>query len=82
MSTRRPLLSVLIEAVVRPERVVLAWEADRLEAEHGDQAICVVRQRILAARKSERRRLYRLHDEIARRYTDPVELDALLLGNP
>ncbi|HYE43459.1 MAG TPA: hypothetical protein VEA15_08705 [Caulobacteraceae bacterium] len=81
MTTRRPLPTRILEALIRPERVVLAWEADRMEAEHGAGALQVVRERILAANKGERRRLYRLHDEIARRCTDPVALDALLLGS-
>lgn len=81
MTTRRPLLTLILEGLIRPERVILAWEADRLEALHGAGALAVVRERILCARKAERRRLYRLHDEIARRYTDPGTLDALLMGS-
>ena len=78
MTDERSLLIRLIEAVLRPEGVVIAHEADRLEATHGDRAIEWVRQRILTARKAERRRLYRLHDEIARRHAEPLSLDAAL----
>lgn len=80
MTIRRPLLTLLLEAVLRPEQVVLAWEADKLEAAHGRDALGHVRDQILKANKHERRRLYRLHDEIARRYADPMTLEAVLAG--
>jgi hypothetical protein len=43
-------------------------EADRLELEHGREgAIASVRERIARADRAHRRRLYELHDELARR---------------
>ena len=43
-------------------------EADRLEFAHGrEDAIAQVRARIAAADRAHRRRLYELHDELARR---------------
>lgn len=46
----------------------VAQEAERLIARHGcDEAVQVVRKRIAAAGREERRRLYRLNDEIVRR---------------
>ena len=46
----------------------ISFEADELELEFGrDTAIEVVGERILNAERGERRRLYRLHDELTRR---------------
>ena len=47
-----------------------AWaEADILETQHGrDGAIRHVRDQIAHADREHRRRLYQLHDELARRY--------------
>jgi hypothetical protein len=43
-------------------------EADRLELEHGRlEAIVAIRARIARADRSHRKRLYELHDELARR---------------
>jgi hypothetical protein len=46
----------------------ISFEADELEMEFGRQgAIDAVGERILKADRHERRRLYRLHDELTRR---------------
>lgn len=47
-----------------------AWaQADLLENEYGREgAIQLVRERITQADRPHRRRLYQLHDELARRY--------------
>lgn len=46
----------------------ISFEADELETEFGRQgATEVVCERILKADRHERRRLYRLHDELTRR---------------
>lgn len=42
-------------------------EADRLEAAHGENAVEVVRKRVTVAPRKLRKRLYRVHDELARR---------------
>lgn len=43
-------------------------EADRLEREHGQaEAVQIIREQIARANRIARRRLYRLHDELARR---------------
>lgn len=48
----------------------ISFEADELELQFGrSQAVDVVGERILQADRSERRRLYRLHDELTRRFT-------------
>jgi hypothetical protein len=52
------------------EEMKLADEADALEARHGEDAIHLVRNRIVAADRTARRDLYRLHDELARRRRD------------
>lgn len=45
----------------------LRAEARELKAQHGDQTVSFLRQLIAEAdRYEDRRRLYRLHDEIAR----------------
>jgi hypothetical protein len=47
----------------------LRSEADELERSHGwSEAVELIRRRIAEADRDERRRLYRLHDEIARRH--------------
>jgi hypothetical protein len=48
-------------------KLALADEADRIEHRYGAEAIDWVRQRIARAPKPARARLYRLHDELARR---------------
>lgn len=48
-------------------RWALAHEADHLEDLHGPRAIDWVLQQIARAPKGSRARLYRLHDELARR---------------
>jgi hypothetical protein len=47
--------------------VALTEEADKLEAQYGDAAIAVIRDKVQAADRKARRKLYRLHDELARR---------------
>lgn len=49
----------------------VAVEADALEARHGAEALHLVRNRIVAADRTARRDLYRLHDELARRRRAP-----------
>jgi hypothetical protein len=52
-----------------PDDGALRHEADELERHHGrTEAVNVVRRWIAEAPRDERRRLYRLHDEIARRH--------------
>lgn len=47
----------------------LRREADDLERSHGwSEAVKMIRSRIAEADREERRRLYRLHDEIVRRH--------------
>jgi hypothetical protein len=60
---RRPKAAPLSH---RPDKI---WaEADRLEEKYGRaEAILRVRDRIARADRSHRRRLYELHDELARR---------------
>jgi hypothetical protein len=51
------------------DRRAIAAEAQALEREHGyPGAVQVLRERIVQADRPGRRRLYRLHDEIARRH--------------
>lgn len=47
--------------------IKLADEADALEAQHGEEAVDLVRHRIVSADRKARKALYRLHDELARR---------------
>jgi hypothetical protein len=66
---RTSLLSLLTGfAVPRNGAVVsLIEEADKLEALYGDNAVAHVREKVQAADRKNRKRLYRLHDELARR---------------
>lgn len=48
----------------------LVREADRLEAELGEDAVDCIRRQLLSASRASRRKLYRLHDELARRRRD------------
>ncbi len=48
-------------------RWAVSVQADHLEDLYGARAIDWVRDRIARARKGSRARLYRLHDELARR---------------
>jgi hypothetical protein len=64
--TRR-LLDAVLEAVRLSADLKLAHEADGLEARHGTHAIDEVRDAVLKRDRRARRRLYRLHDELARR---------------
>ena len=48
----------------------LLHEADALEARHGEEAVDLVRRRIVSADRKARKALYRLHDELARRRRD------------
>ena len=52
-----------------PQILEPVWaEADRLEEKHGRaEAIADIRARIARADRAHRRRLYELHDELARR---------------
>ncbi|HEY9219169.1 MAG TPA: hypothetical protein VIO94_14060 [Phenylobacterium sp.] len=59
----------------------ISFEADELELEFGRaEAIEVVGLRILEADRSERRRLYKLHDELTRRAA--MEEEAAQSGPP
>ena len=58
----------------------LAHQADELVAQHGDEALELIRSRIAKADRAARRQLYRLHDELARRrrvYADVVAVEAV-----
>jgi hypothetical protein len=59
------------------ESYKLADEADALEATHGEEAVDLVRDRIVSANRKARKELYRLHDELARRRRDHPDGDAL-----
>jgi hypothetical protein len=68
------LLSALITALngqKAREELKLAVEADALVARHGEDAIHLVRNRIVSADRTARKELYRLHDELARRRREP-----------
>jgi hypothetical protein len=47
--------------------VSLTEEADKLEAQYGDAAIAIIREKVQGADRKARKKLYRLHDELARR---------------
>jgi hypothetical protein len=47
--------------------VSLSQEADLLESVYGEDAVAFVREQVQAADRKARKRLYRLHDELARR---------------
>lgn len=50
-----------------PDALNLSLEADRLEAAYGKEAVAYVREKVQSADRRSRKRLYRLHDELARR---------------
>lgn len=50
-------------------RWMLSNEADHVEELYGKDAIAWVRMRIADAPRGQRQKLYRLHDELARRRT-------------
>jgi hypothetical protein len=58
----------------------LSLEADRLESLYGERAVAHVREQVQSAGRKARKRLYRLHDELARRRRDdvPDELAGLM----
>ena len=59
----------MLPTFFRPDRRAIAAEASALEREHGySGAVAVLRARIVQADRPGRRRLYKLHDEIARRH--------------
>jgi hypothetical protein len=64
--TRR-MLDALVQAIQTSAALKLAGQADVLEARHGAHAIDEVRDAVLKTDRRARRRLYRLHDELARR---------------
>ncbi|MDB5474849.1 MAG: hypothetical protein JWP49_360 [Phenylobacterium sp.] len=58
---------------LKPADFVLAEEADELEARLGPaEAVRHVREQIASANRGARQHLYRLHDEIVRRYPAAV----------
>jgi hypothetical protein len=67
---RRPAVFSFL-AGLRASRHVAAMsvslEADRLEALYGEAAVAHVREQVQGADRKGRQRLYRLHDELARR---------------
>ena len=78
MSTRTRSIfdsvSRLIDAMSLKEATALADQADELEATYGEDAVDAVRARILEANRSARKRLYHLHDALARRRREPEAL--------
>jgi hypothetical protein len=58
-----------LSRILGRSQMKLEAEAEALEDEHGPAAaILLLRNRIAHADRAARRRLYRLHDEIARRH--------------
>jgi hypothetical protein len=66
-SLTRRLLDAVLEAARISAALKLSVEADGLEARYGRHAVDEVRDAVLKKDRRARRRLYRLHDELARR---------------
>jgi hypothetical protein len=67
---RRPNWFTILAGFSAPRdaaAVSLSREADRLESVYGEDAVAFVREQVQAADRKARKRLYRLHDELARR---------------
>jgi hypothetical protein len=64
---RTALFSLLPGLGVSRNTAAVIAEADRLETLYGDAAVAYVRELVQAADRKARKRLYRLHDELARR---------------
>jgi hypothetical protein len=63
-----PLFLIFGHRAPRKGAVIsLIAEADKLEALYGEAAVTHVREQVQGADRKARKRLYRLHDELARR---------------
>jgi len=51
------------------DAAAIAAEAEGLEKAYGEDAIARIRDKIAVAERADRARLYRVHDQIARRRT-------------
>jgi hypothetical protein len=66
-------LSKAVQALQLAPDLKIVHDADALEAAFGDESLDRVRDRILRADRARRRKLYRLHDELARRRMPSVD---------
>ena len=74
--SKRPILAAVFGVLrdlkpVKPSK--LEAEADALVENYGEEAIEMIRARLLKADRAARKELYRLHDELARRRRDHSE---------